>query len=188
MFNKTKNFVFNLDSIRIPQKYYRSINNMRGANPGNVWEFSHIHNCQANRQNHPTQKPEALFERMILASSNKGDLVLDPFCGSGTSMRVCQQTGRKGMGFEVNSEYIQMIKDRLSKPFAGFDSIDERMTRIPNDLNDITIRDEYIANHINWFLNNHPNETQDFINRVQTKYPRQLQLTLEDTNLYKMAK
>jgi SAM-dependent methyltransferase len=180
MFTKTKDFKFNLDSVRVPQKYYRSINNMRGANPGNVWEFSHIHYCQANRQNHPTQKPEALFERMILASSDKGDLVLDPFCGSGTALRVCQQTGRNGIGMEISSEYIQMTKERLSKPFFGFDSIDERMTRIPNDLNDYNIREEYIINHINWFLQNHPDAAKDFISRVQSKYSQKNQLSLFD--------
>ena len=55
MFNKSKKFTFNLDPIRVPQKYYRSVNNMRGANPGNVWEFSHVHYCSSNRQDHPTQ-------------------------------------------------------------------------------------------------------------------------------------
>ena len=79
---------------------------MRGANPGNVWEFTHIHYCQANRQNHPTQKPEALFERMILASSDERDVVLDPFCGSGTALRVCQQLKRHGIGIEINDDYI----------------------------------------------------------------------------------
>jgi len=43
---------------------------MRGANPGDVWEFSHIHYCQENRQNHPTQKPEGLIERMIFKNHN----------------------------------------------------------------------------------------------------------------------
>lgn len=71
-----KKFVFNLDAVRVPQKYYRSVNNMRGANPGNVWEFSHMHYCNKNRKQHPTQKPEGLFERIILASSNEGDTVL----------------------------------------------------------------------------------------------------------------
>jgi len=170
MFTKSKNFTFNLDDIRVPQKYYRSINNMRGANPGNVWEFSHIHYCQANRQNHPTQKPEALFERMILASTNKGDLVLDPFCGSGTALRVCQQTDRNAIGIEISSEYVQMIKRRLANPFCGFDSIDERMTRIPNDLNDEYIRRKYISNHINWFLRNHPDEIDVFFKKVYEKY------------------
>ena len=85
MFTKSsKKFTFNLDTIRVPQKYYRSVNNMRGANPGNVWEFSHMHYCNKNRKKHPTQKPEGLYERMILASSNEGDTILDPFLGSGT--------------------------------------------------------------------------------------------------------
>ena len=78
MFTKSsKKFTFNLDTIRVPQKYYRSVNNMRGANPGNVWEFSHMHYCNKNRKKHPTQKPEGLYERMILASSNEGDTILD---------------------------------------------------------------------------------------------------------------
>lgn len=171
MFTKDNNFKFNLDAIRIPQKYYRSVNNMRGANPSNVWEFSHIHYCQSGRQKHPTQKPEALFERMILASTDEGDVVLDPFCGSGTSLRVCQQLKRRGVGIEINPEYVKMIQDRLSQPFVGFDSIDERMTRIPNDLNDLNIRGEYIKNHIIWFLKNHSDSIEEFMQDVRNKYP-----------------
>lgn len=49
-----KNYTFNLDDIRVPQKFYRSVNNMRGANPGNVWQFSHVHYCNENRRTHPT--------------------------------------------------------------------------------------------------------------------------------------
>jgi len=162
---------------------------MRGANPGNVWDFSHVHYCQENRQNHPTQKPEALFERMILASTNEGDLVLDPFCGSGTALRVCQQTHRRGIGIEINSNYVEITKNRLLKPFYGFDSIDERMTRIPNDLNDEHIRDEYILNHINWFLQNHPDEVSDFLKRVREKYPkRSMQLDFEKLGLFQAVK
>jgi site-specific DNA-methyltransferase (adenine-specific) len=170
MFTKSNKFKFNLDSVRVPQKYYRSINNMRGANPGNVWEFSHIHYCQANRQNHPTQKPEALFERMILASSDENDVVLDPFCGSGTSLRTCQQLNRCGIGIEINEEYVDMTKQRLSQPFNGFDSIDERMERVPSDLNDDNVRKEYIDNHIKWFLKNHPYRIERFLKSVNEKY------------------
>jgi len=181
MFTKNDKFKFNLDSIRIPQKYYRIINNMRGANPGNVWEFSHIHYCQTNRQNHPTQKPEALFERMILASSDEGDVVLDPFCGSGTALRVCQQLKRRGIGIEINDEYVTMINERLSLPFTGFDSIDERMERVPNDLNDCEIRNEYIINHVKWFLENHPDRIEKFLNAVNGKYSKKMaQLALFD--------
>lgn len=179
MFTKhPKNFIFNLDDIRVPQKYYRSINNMRGANPGNVWEFSHIHYCNKNRKLHPTQKPEALFERMVLASSNKDDLVLDPFLGSGTMLRVCQQTNRKGIGIEINPEYIDMIKIRLAEPFTGFDSIDDRMKRIPNDLNDNDYRRDYINNHIKWFLNNHSDSINDFFEEINHKYFVKNELTL----------
>lgn len=171
MFTKhPKKFIFCLDEIRVPQKFYRSVNNMRGANPGNVWEFSHMHYCNKNRRKHPTQKPEGLYERMILASSMSGDIVLDPFLGSGTALRVCQQTGRKGIGIEINPEYIQMTKERLADEFKGFDSIDERMKRVPNDLNDAQIREEYIKNHIKWFLKNHPDAIDDFMQEVRKKY------------------
>lgn len=170
-----KKFVFNLDDIRVPQKFYRSVNNMRGANPGNVWEFSHMHYCNKNRKLHPTQKPEGLFERMVLASSCIGDTVLDPFVGSGTLLRVCQQTSRNGIGIDINPEYIEMTNKRLAEPFIGFDSIDERMKRVPNDLNDATIREEYIENHIEWFLKNHSDAVSEFMEEVRKKYGSKMQ-------------
>lgn len=170
MFSKSAKYKFNLDDIRIPQKFYRRVNNMRGANPGDVWEISHIHYCQKGRQSHPTQKPEALIERMVLASSNVGDLVIDPFSGSGTTLRVCQQLNRNGIGIELNEEYVVQTNDRLKSEFEGFDSIDERMLRIPNDLNDIAIRNEYIKNHIQWFLKNHPDRIDNFMDNVKNKY------------------
>ncbi len=172
MFTKSDKFTFNLDDIRVPQKFYRSVNNMRGSNPGNVWEFSHVHYCNKNRKNHPTQKPEGLYERIILASSNEGDLVLDPFSGSGTALRVCQNTGRNCIGIEINPDYVDMTRERLEQEFSGFDSIDERMRRIPNDLNDSTIREEYIKNHIEWFLKNHPEEVQNFLQEANKKYKK----------------
>lgn len=170
MFNKTSKYTFNLDDIRVPQKFYRSVNNMRGANLGDVWEFSHIHYCQGNRQNHPTQKPEGLIERMVLASSNESDLVLDPFSGSGTTLRVCKQLNRNAIGIELNEEYVENTKDRLNEDFTPFDSIDPRMKRIPNDLNDNQIRNEYIENHVQWFLNHHEDALKDFWKEVESKY------------------
>lgn len=171
MFTKhEKKFKFNLDSIRVPQKFYRSVNNMRGANPGNVWEFSHMHYCNAKRQKHPTQKPEGLYERMILASSDEGDTVLDPFSGSGTCAHVCQHINRNCVSIEINPEYVEMTKKRLEAPFSGFDSIDERMFRVPNDLNDRSIRIEYIQNHIIWFLSNHKDAIEKFKEDVFAKY------------------
>lgn len=171
MFTKdSQKFTFNLDDIRVPQKFYRSVNNMRGANPGNVWEFSHMHYCNAKRKQHPTQKPEGLYERMILASSNEGDCVLDPFGGSGTCLHVCQNTNRNGITIELNPEYCEMIEERLGESFEGFDSVDEKMTRCPNDLNDANIRIEYIYNHIEWFLKNHKDAIPVFLEEVKSKY------------------
>lgn len=171
MFTKSEKFKFNLDSVRVPQKYYRKRNNMRGANPGNVWEFSHVHYCNKNRKPHPTQKPEGIIERMILASSNEGDTVLDPFAGSGTTLRVAQQLNRNCIGFELNEEYIESIKERLQEEFHGFDSIDSRMSRVPMDLRDISIRKEYLDNHIKWFFKNHENELEHFYKEVNRMYP-----------------
>lgn len=170
IFTNSNKYTFNLDSIRVPQKYYRSRNNMRGANPGDVWGFSHIHYCQDNRQDHPTQKPEGLIERMVLASSNEGDLVVDPFSGSGTTIRVCQQLNRNCIGIELNEDYVEMTKKRLSEKFTGFDSIDPRMERVPNDLNDVEIREEYLSNHIEWFLKNHNGAKEVFWAEVEKKY------------------
>lgn len=167
MFTKSKSYIFNLDAVRVPQKYYRKRNNMRGANPGDVWQFSHVHYCQANRQQHPTQKPEGLIERMVLASSNQGDQILDPFSGSGTTLRVCQQLNRRVIGFELNPDYIAMTKARLATPFTGFDGIDPRMERIPQDLNDVPVRANYLSKHIEWFLQNHPDSLEKLLSEKE---------------------
>ena len=170
MFTKSKKYKFNLDNVRVPQKYYRAVNNMRGANPGNVWEFSHMHYCNKNREKHPTQKPEGIYERMILASSDENDLILDPFAGSGTALRVCQNINRACIGIEINPNYVEMIKKRLNKKFGGFDSVDDRMQRIPNDLNDEKIRNDYIEKHKEWFLKNHNSSIAEFLKSVYDKY------------------
>lgn len=173
-----RNYTFNLDAVRVPQKFYRSVNNMRGANPGNVWQFSHVHYCNKNRRSHPTQKPEGLFERMILASSHVGDTVLDPFVGSGTALRVCQQLGRNCIGIDINPDYVDMAKKRLLEPFEGFDSIDERMKRLPADLNEPNLREEYMKNHVDWFLKNNPTAEKEFIDTIEKKY------FVKQTNLF----
>lgn len=188
-FNKSNTFLFNLDSVRVPQKYYRSRNNMRGANPGDVWEFSHVHYCNANRQNHPTQKPEGLIERMVLASSHETEIILDPFSGSGTTLRVCQQLKRTAIGFEINADYIQMTQARLEGNFNGFDSIDPRMERIPNDLRDNELRKAYLQNHQQWFLQNHENALNDFKREVAEKYGDALLISpekIEQSSLFNL--
>lgn len=170
MFTKGCQFTFNLNEVRVPQKYYRERNNMRGANPGDVWEFSHVHYCNGNRQNHPTQKPEGLIERMVLASSNEGGHVLDLFSGSGTTLRVCQQLSRNCIGIEINPDYVEMTKKRLQSEFLGFDSVDPRMERVPFDLRRREVREEYLENHKRWFLKNHQNAILQFEESVREVY------------------
>lgn len=170
MFTKSKDFKFNLDAVRVPQKFYRERNNMRGANPGDVWQFSHVHYCNPNRQDHPTQKPEGLIERMVLASSDEGDLVLDPFAGSGTTLRVCQQLNRRATGFELNPDYVALIEERLAMPFSAFDSIDPRMERVPNDLRQPEVRARYLEDHAKWFLSHHDDALKRFKAEVREKY------------------
>ena len=76
--------------------------------PGNVWQFNRVRFRMEEYENHPTQKPEALLERVILASSNKGDVVLDPFSGSFTTSSVAVRLGRIAVGIELNEEYYEM--------------------------------------------------------------------------------
>jgi len=133
-FTKSDDFTFNNDDVRIPQKYFRERNNMKGANPGDVWEFSHVHYSNPERVKHPTQKPEALMKRIISASSNKSNIVLDPFVGSGTTCVVANLLGRKWIGFDINPEYIEMSENRIKKEINMLDSIDPREDRTPRDL------------------------------------------------------
>ena len=70
----------------------------------------------------------------------------------------------------MNETYVELTKERLSSPFIGFDSIDERMLRVPNDLNDADVRMEYVTNHIKWFLKNHPDRIESFLEDVRNKY------------------
>lgn len=76
--------------------------------PGNVWEFSRVRFKMDEYENHPTQKPEALLERIIKASSNVGDVVLDPFSGSFTTSAVAVRLGRNAIGIDLNDEYFEM--------------------------------------------------------------------------------
>ena len=188
MFTKGKKAKFNLDAVRVPQKFYRERNNMRGANPGDVWEFSHVHYCNGNRQDHPTQKPEGLIERMVLASSDEGDLVVDPFSGSGTTLRVCQQLNRNAIGIEINPDYVILTRGRLGVPFSGFDSVDPRMARVPRDLRQPDLREEYLDNHRQWFLANHEDAAQKFENSVSSMYGPQKMESLRQLTLFEERK
>ena len=76
--------------------------------PGNVWNFSRVRFRMDEYENHPTQKPEALLERIVKASSNLGDVVLDPFSGSFTTSAMAVRLGRVGIGIDLNEEYYEI--------------------------------------------------------------------------------
>ena len=76
--------------------------------PGNVWNFNRVRYRMEEYENHPTQKPEALLERIVKASSNEGDVVLDPFSGSFTTSAVAVRLGRKAIGIDLNPEWLEI--------------------------------------------------------------------------------
>ena len=93
-------------------------------NPGpkaqNLWDDIQVIGSQSTeRLGYPTQKPEALLERIIRASSNEGDLVLDPFCGCGTTVAVAQHLDRRWIGIDVTCLAINLMRRRLEDRFRG---------------------------------------------------------------------
>jgi adenine-specific DNA-methyltransferase len=81
--------------------------------PGNTWYIPRVRYKMAEYENHPTQKPEALLERIIKASSNKGDVVMDPFSGSFTTCAVALKLDRKAIGIEAQEDYVKIGLRRL---------------------------------------------------------------------------
>ena len=122
-FTKGKDYFFNLDAVRIKfdqktlneylkDKRLKPENVKKGKNPTNVWKIGRINANAKERLPHPTQKPEKIIKRIILATTEEDDLVLDPFLGSGTTAKVCQDLKRNCIGFEIEHRYIEMAKQR----------------------------------------------------------------------------
>ena len=99
--------------------------------PGNVWQFPRVRFRMDEYENHPTQKPEALLERIILASSNEGDIVFDPFAGSFTTCAVASRIGRRTIGIELNREYFEIGIRRtgLSEEYQGKRLVKEKVKK-----------------------------------------------------------
>ena len=76
--------------------------------PGNVWEFARVRYRMDEYENHPTQKPITFLERIIKASSNEGDVILDPFSGTFTTSYVAKELKRKSIGIEIEEEYVKI--------------------------------------------------------------------------------
>lgn len=112
------NYVFNLDDVRIP---YITKNDKRleggiGRNPTDVWYFDRVNNMTKKKLNlsHPTIYPLPMIIRIIKMSTKPGDIVLDPFAGSGTSLVAAKILGRKGIGFDLDERYKEEFERRLS--------------------------------------------------------------------------
>lgn len=111
-----QNYIFNLDKIRVP---YITIGDKRikgtGRNPTDVWYFDRVNNMTKAKLgiNFPAVYPEPMIERILKMSSDRGDWVLDPFLGSGTTMRVAKMLGRNSIGIEINPKYVNMIRRRV---------------------------------------------------------------------------
>jgi DNA modification methylase len=90
----------------------------KGLPQRDVWDISIIAGSQKERLGYPTQKPEALLERVVKASSNEGDIVLDPFCGCGTAIAVAQRFGRHWIGIDITHLAVTLIKHRLKDAFG----------------------------------------------------------------------
>ena len=117
--NEKSNYIFNYEDILVEAKTgaKRKLIDYRKNPPqpystekvpGNVWNFTRVRFKMDEYENHPTQKPESLLERIIMASSNKGDIVLDPFSGSFTTSAVAVKLGRFAVGIDMNEEYFEI--------------------------------------------------------------------------------
>jgi site-specific DNA-methyltransferase (adenine-specific) len=103
-------------------RYKRYLDEQRGKPLGDVWSDIEPLNSQAReRLGYPTQKPEALLERIIHLTTNEGDVVLDPFCGCGTTIAAAQKLGRKWIGVDITHLSIALMKYRLEAMFPGID-------------------------------------------------------------------
>ena len=97
----------------------RYLDDQPGEKATNLWEDIPPINSQAQeRLGYPTQKPEALLERILRASSNEGDVVLDPFCGCGTTVQVAQKLNRRWIGIDITHLAVGLIKTRLDDSFG----------------------------------------------------------------------
>jgi adenine-specific DNA-methyltransferase len=117
--------IFNLDAVRVPQKYplkksYKKKNygtftcNPLGKNPGDVWNIHTIHYNSPEKWDHPAQYPEELCRRIILLLTNEKGVVMDPFMGVGTTCFVAEKLGRKAIGFEINKKYFDEATLRMN--------------------------------------------------------------------------
>jgi len=121
-YTKTDDYVFNLKKERVyyDKPFFSPKKDDQGrwyadVLPIDIWEIPAVINVSKERLGYPTQKPEALLEKIITASSNKNAVVLDAFCGCGTSLSVAQKLNRHWIGIDISPTAIKLIGRRLKK-------------------------------------------------------------------------
>jgi adenine-specific DNA-methyltransferase len=123
-------YTFNLDDVRDPDVKYPNQKkngklrcNTIGKNPSDVWLIAKVtsgeNRSSVERMPHPAQFPLDLITRVIKASSNPGDLLLDPFVGSGSLLEAALRTGRRAIGFEIRADYAEIASQRLARARAS---------------------------------------------------------------------
>lgn len=129
-FTKTKDYTFNLDPVRIPSKYPEKkyfkgpkkgklSGNPLGKNPTDVWDIPNVKSNHVEKTDHPCQFPVGLIERLVLALTNKGDSVLDPYLGVGSSAIAALKHGRHAYGCDLEKEYVDIAWERIHQLRAG---------------------------------------------------------------------
>lgn len=129
-FTKSEDYVFNLDPVRVPSKYphkkhFKGPNrgelsgNPLGKNPADVWDIPNVKANHVEKTEHPCQFPVALVERLVLALTNPGQNVLDPYLGVGSSAIAALKHGRMAYGCDNTPEYIDIASDRIDSFYAG---------------------------------------------------------------------
>lgn len=124
-FTKSDDYVFDLDEIRVPQKYKNKryfrgerkgelSGNPDGKNPGDIWMFRNVKHNHEEQTIHPCQFPEDLVARIILSTSHEGEVVLDPYMGTGTVAVVANEHNRHFVGAELEPRYLDVAKRRLT--------------------------------------------------------------------------
>jgi len=125
-------------------RYKIYLDETKGVAAQDIWsEISPVHNQPSERLGYPTQKPVALLERIVAASSNPGDILLDPFCGCGTAIHASQKLGRQWIGIDITHLAISLVEKRLNDAFPG---IEYEVHGTPKDLDGaraLTAADKY---------------------------------------------
>ncbi len=129
-FTKSNSYTFHLDNIRVPSKYpnkkhFKGPNagklsgNPLGKNPGDVWLIPNVKANHVEKTIHPCQFPVELIERLILAFTDPGDCVFDPYMGVGSAIIAAMKHGRVGYGCEIEPQYVKIAYERINALKAG---------------------------------------------------------------------